>query len=236
MINRFVKIMFIVFLPILSLAAAKQKKVIKSGSRYNFSEMWVWEYTDANGKMGQMAIYREPKLNYWLLTPDDGDFREMDEMTLWFMLKPNGEVLQAYQDGEKNSRKKLIKHYLHPDKKARLPDYWKATGESKYFGDTFSGFPKMKGMEYKVSYQKTNLLEKSTFYLAITKADCAMLSLFNELNIDAKLPVRFPKDIPDYFVPLSENTIFPGGAVQYAFKYISQTEYYIDHSDYRIVR
>lgn len=230
--KRCIYIVFISMLLFPLFTVAQQRKTVKSSSQYNFSEMWIWEYTDANGEKGQMAIYREPKLNYWLLTPNDAGFREKDEMTLWFMLEPNGEVLQAYQDGEMNSSKKLIKHHLQPHKKNKLPDYWKATGKSKYFGDTFSGFPKIKGLEYKASYEKTN--DKSTLNLATTKADLSMLSLFNDLNIDAKLPVRFPKDIPGNFIALSENTVFPGGAVQYSFKYISQTEYYINLSDYEV--
>ncbi len=230
--NRFVKIIFIGFLLFPLSGVAQQKKTIKGNTQYNFSEMWIWEYTNANGKKAQMAIYRQPKLNYWLLTPDDAGFREKDEMTLWFILKPNGEVLQAYQDGEKNSGKKLIKHRLYPDKKAKLPDYWKATGKSRYFGDTFSGFPKIKGLEYKVGYGKTN--DKSTFYLATTKADLSVLSLFNDLNIDAKLPVRFPKDVPGNFITLCENTVFPSGAVQYIFKYISQTEYHLNLSEFEV--
>ncbi len=230
--NRFVKKMVTCFLLFPLFVAAQQKKTVKSTTKYNFSEMWIWEYTDANGKKAQMGIYREPKLNYWLLTPDDAGFRDVDEMTLWFILKPNGEVLQAYQDGEKNNRRNLIKHRLHPNKKIKLPDYWKATGKSKYFGDTYSSFSKIKGLEYIVSYENTD--DKSTFYLATTKANLSALSLFNDLNIDAKLPIRFPKDIPGNFITLSENTVFPGGAVQYAFRYISQTEYYIDLSDFKI--
>jgi hypothetical protein len=232
MMNGFFKITFIAFLLFPLFAVAQQKKTIKSTTQYNFSEMWVWEYTDANGKKAQMAIYREPKSNYWLLTPDDAGFRATDETTLWFLLKPNGEVLQAYQDGENDNRKKLVKYRLRPDNKKQLPGYWKATGKSKYFGDTFSGFPKIKGLEYKISYTKTN--DKSKFYLATTKADLSMLSLFNDLSLDGKLPIRFPKDIPGHFITLSESTVFPGGAVQYNFRYISQTEYYINLSDYRI--
>lgn len=225
--KRFVKIVCIGFLLFPLFVVAQQKKTIKSTSQYNFSEMWIWEYTDANGKKGQMAIYREPKFNYWLLTPDDAGFRHTDEMTLWFILKPNGEVLQAYQDGEMNSRKKLIKHQLQLNKKIKLPDYWKPTGKTKKFGNTFSGFPKITGKEYKISYRKT--IEQPTFYLASTKVNFSVLSHFNDLNIDAKLPVRFPKDIPGNYVTLSEYSVFPGkSSVQYSFKYISQTEYYID--------
>lgn len=227
--KRFIKIMVTGFLLFTLFVEAQQKKTIKNTTKYNFSEMWIWEYTDASGKKAQIGIYREPKLNYWLLTPDDAGFREVDQMTLWFILKPNGEVIQAYQDGEINSRKKLIKHSLHLDKKVKLPDYWKATGKSKYFGDTFSGFAKMKGTEYIISYEKTS--EKSTFYLATTKTNFATLSCFNDLNIDAKLPIRFPQDIPDNFITLSEEPVLASGNVRYNFKSISQTEYEINLTD-----
>ncbi|MEZ4890815.1 MAG: hypothetical protein R2779_09795 [Crocinitomicaceae bacterium] len=46
----------------------------KTSSTIKFSEVWVWEYVNIDGKKGEMAIYREPKLNYWLITPDDADF------------------------------------------------------------------------------------------------------------------------------------------------------------------
>lgn len=219
--NRCVKIVFIGCLLFPFSGLAQQKKSL---SQYNFSEVWVWEYTDSKGEKAEMAIYREPELNYWLLTNEA--FGQTDEMTLWFMLKPDGEVVQAYQDGENSDSKKMMKHRLYPDKKTGLPGNWKTTGNTKKFGDARSGFPKFSGKEYKVNYGKSN--EQSAFYLAATKADFAMLSLFNDLDIDAKLPVRFPGDVPGSFITLSENTVFPGGVVQYSFRDISHTEYFIE--------
>lgn len=210
------------------LVLAQQKRFIEASKKLNFSEVWVWEYTDTEGKKAEMAVYREPKLNYWLLTTEA--YGQTDEMTLWFILKPNGEVLQAYQDGEGNSAKKLIKHRLYPDKKKLLPNHWKATGNTKTFGDTSLGFPKFIGEEYNVSYGKTN--EQSVFFLATTKADFSTLYLFNDLDIDAKLPFRFPKDIPSNYLVLSEETIFSSVSELYRFKYISHTEYYINISEY----
>lgn len=198
--------------------------------KLNFTEVWVWEYTNRNGQKAEMAIYREPQLNYWLLTSEA--FANTDEMTEWFILKPDGEVLQAYQDGEKNSLKKLLKHQLPSKKNRQLPSYWKATSNKQSFGDTRLGFPLFQGTAYKVSYLKTK--DQSTFYLAQTKADFTMVSYFNNLNIDAKLPIRFPKDIPGHYITLSEHTVFPGGAVQYTFKYISQTAYHINLADYKL--
>jgi len=203
----------------------------KTGSSINFTEVWVWEYVNADGKKGEMAIYREPKLNYWLLTPDDAGFRDQDEMSLWFLVKPNGEVLQAFQDAEHSSIK-IIRHQLSIDVKRKFPASWKANGKSQYFGDTHTGFPKMKGIGYQTGYEKTN--EKTSIYLAYTKADAWVLSFFNDMNIDAKLPIRFPKELPKHFVAVKEVTEFSGGgSVQYSFKNISHTEYFIDLSEIR---
>ncbi|MBL7707296.1 MAG: hypothetical protein JNM21_17250 [Taibaiella sp.] len=228
--NKLLKIALVGFLLYPIFIMAQQKKAAKNTTQYTFSEMWIWEYKDGSGNKALMAIYREPVLNYWLLTPDDAGFRSTDEMSLWFILKPDGEVLQAFQEEGKSRNKKLVRHRLFPEKKTRLPGYWRGTGKTRYFGDTFSGFPEMKGMEYEVSYEKTN--DKTAFFLAKAKVDGCMLSLFNDLDIDAKLPIRFPKDIPGDFIPLSEYTVFPAGSVQYGFKYISHTEYNIDLSEY----
>lgn len=220
---------FCVLLPFALCGQRTIKK--KEHQKFNFSEVWVWEYTDVQGKDKQMAIYREPKLNYWLLTPDDAGFRAADDMTLWFLLKPNGEAIQAYQDGESNSRKKLIKHHLRPHRKASLPEYWKSTGKIKTFGDTSLGFPEFTGKEYKVRYEKTS--DRSTFYLASFKADFTMLSHFNDLNIEAKLPIRFPGDIPGNYAVLSEHSVTSNVLLSsYRLKFVSQTEYYIDLYDF----
>ena len=232
--KRYINIIYIVFLLFPVLGFAQQKKINKAATKYNFSEVWVWEYTYANGKKGEMALYREPKLNYWLLTPDDADFRETDEMTLWFIVKPNGEVIQAYQDGDANSKKMLITHRLTPDNIIRLPHYWKSTGKTKYFGDPNLGFQKLTAKEYKISYDKTN--DQSLFFLATTKADFGSLALFNNLNIDAKLPIHFPKGIPRNLVALSENSVFAGGSVQYTFKYTAHGEYHINLSEFTAVK
>ena len=226
----FVRIIFTGFLLFPLFVMAQQKKTVKSSLQYNFSEVWVWEYTDINGNKGEMAIYREPGLNYWLLTSEA--FGQTDEMTLWFMLKPDGEVLQAYQDETMHSCKKLVRHQLAMENVSAIPSYWKKANNIRYFGDTFSGFPRIKGVEYQICYEKTN--DQSTFYLAKTKADFSKLSLFNDLDIDAKLPVRFPKNIPGNYMVLGEYSVFSNDSVQYSFQYISQTEYYIDLSIYEM--
>ncbi len=196
----------------------------------HFSEVWVWEYTTTDGQKAEMAIYRAPQLNYWLLTNEA--YGLTDEMSLWFIVKPNGEVIQAYQDPESIHSKKLMFHRLSVVKKSKLPSYWKATGETRLFGDRSLGFPLWQGKGFQVRYLKSS--DRSSFYLASTKADFALLSSFNSLDIDAKLPIQFPKDIPAHLITLSENTTFPGGnSIQYRFKYISQATYFIDVTEFK---
>lgn len=165
----------------------------KTSSTINFTEVWVWEYVNIDGKKGKMAIYHEPKLNYWLITPDDAGFRDKDEMSLWFLIKPNGEVLQAYQDAE-HSSKRIIKHQLPLYVKSKLPSNWKTSGKSQLFGDKQTGFSEMEANEYQIEYGKTS--EKTTIYIAKTKSEAWVLSFFNDLLIEAKLPIQFPRDLP----------------------------------------
>lgn len=192
--------------------------------KLNFTEVWVWEYTNLSGQKSEMAVYREPQSNYWLLTAES--FGSTDEMTEWFVIKPNGEVLQKYQDAELNTLGKLIIHQIKIPTIQKLPTHWKKGKGIQYFGKTDLGFPKFKGTKYNVQYEKTN--EQSEFYLGKTQANFQSLSLFNELNIEAKIPIQFPKNIPSDYLVLSEQTTFSDGVIAYEFRYISHTEYYID--------
>lgn len=195
-----------------------------------FTEAWVWEYTNASGNTREMVLYREPKSNYWLLTPEA--YGNTDEMCDWILVQPDGTCYFAYKDAELGSGGSLLKMTLHPKKGNTIPTYWKATNEYKKFGNTAMGLGTFNGRAYHCTYAKTK--EQSIFYLAKTAAAFAPLAVFNELDVDAKLPVRFPKDIPGNYVVLSENSSGAGYSVQYRFKYRSHTEYHINLRDYTI--
>lgn len=209
---------------------ARQTKTGRT--QYNFTEIWVWEYKGKDGKKGEMAIYREPKLNYWLLTAEA--YGNTDDMCDWILIKPDGTYYFAYKDAELGGGRTLLKMKQELPKVKSIPAYWKTSAKQKNFGNVSMGFPVFKGKEYKVSYLKTR--DYSTFYLAATKANFTPLSIFNKLDTDARLPIRFPKDIPGNYIVLSENAEFPNGSVQYSFKYISHTEYHIDLSEYELSR
>lgn len=208
-----------------------QKKTTRATSAIHFSEAWVWNYTNASGEKGSVMIYREPKSGSWLLTKDDAGLGKTDEMTRWFLLQPNGEILQAYDDPERNGRLKL--HRLRWQKKAvaHLPGYYKPTGKTARFGTANWGYKPVRGRSYNIAYQKTN--EKTTVYLADSTLDWSALFAFNSLDMDAKLPIRFPVDIPPKKIPLSEETTGAGWRTGYTFEGISSTEYDIDLSVFR---
>lgn len=194
-----------------------------------FSEVWVWEYTDICGKTAEMAIYRDPRSNSWLLTSEA--YGNTDEMCDWILAKPGGTYYMAYQSPELNNKRYLVevKHEVVSAKS--LPEHWSPLGEYKYFGNKLLGFPRFKGRKYRVSYLKTN--DVSTYYVENTKTDFTAIYTFNDLEIDAKLPIRFPKDVPPTIIVLNENSVFSNVSVSYSFKYISQAEYYIDISEYQ---
>ncbi len=210
----------IIFL-FLHVACAQQQS-----TSISFSEIWVWEYEDTKGNKREMAIYREPKLNYWLLTPDDANFRDKDEMTLWFILKPNGEVIQAFQDAEMNNLA-VIKHQLSLKKITKLPKSWKPSGNVKSFGNTEYGFSTFSGKEYKIKYEKSD--EKTSLFIGRSNADFSILALFNELNIEAKLPIQFPKNIPKNNITLLEHTVSSNFSLKYQYKYTTPTNYDIKY-------
>lgn len=217
---------FITILLLFTLSLQAQR-VGFNKAKINFTEVWVWEYTDINGNKTEMAIYREPKLNYWLLTSET--YGSTDEMCDWIILKPDGICYFAYKNAELDAGKTLLKMKMDVPKIKTMPLYWRKTGKRKFFGDKSLGFPRFNGIEYTVSYLKTK--EKSSFYLANTNADFMPLSYFNDLETDAKMPISFPKDIPSNKVVLSEKAFGLKYSVGYSFKYISHTEYHINFSE-----
>lgn len=207
--------------------AAQQTTTAK---KYNFTEAWVWEYTNASGNTNEMVLYRDPKSNCWLLTAEA--YGNTDGMCDWILVQPDGTCYFAYKDAELDNSGSLLKMKLRPENVKAIPNYWNTENRYRKFGNTAMGFAAFNGRAYQCTYTKTK--EQSTFYLAKTAAAFAPLAVFNELDIDAKLPVRFPKDIPGNYVVLSESSSGAGYSVQYRFKYQSHTEYYIDLAQYTL--
>lgn len=195
---------------------------------YMFSEVWVWEYNNG-AEQGEMAIYRDPKSGHWLFTKEA--FGGTDEMTIWFIGKPDGSYISAYQDAETSSKPKLSYHSTDfPDIKT-IPRYWKAQKKSKQFGDINMGFPPYTATAHQRNYEGST--DKTLAYLCKTNINFQAIYQFNYLNIDAKLPIYFPSQLPNNILVADESTTMPYGNYTYTLKYVSHTEYHIDLSDYQ---
>lgn len=189
-----------------------------------FTQAWVWEYTDAGNGKKEMVIYHEPGLSYWLFTQEA--YGDTDGMSYWILGKPDGEYLMAYQDAELNSSMKTEQFKIDFATNKSIPSYWKKGLNQKKFGDASLGFPLLTGYEYKLKYGKTN--EESVAYIGKVKADMNPVYYFNRLNIDARLPIRFPTDLPAGCIILSEESKNSKPFTAYRLKYVSHTEYIID--------
>lgn len=195
--------------------------------KLSFTEAWVWAYTNSDGSEGEMVVYREPQTGYWLFTPEA--YGSTDEMTEWIVANNDGVYIFAYNDAELYTPQKRFIVNVKLKKFDKLPEEWQLLSGSQYFGDALLGFPRFKGTAYETTYLKTT--ERSIFYVAATQADLSAIYYFNHLNIDAKLPVSFPENIPGRQIVLSEQTKFATGNMGYRFRHISHTTYQINLSD-----
>lgn len=193
----------------------------KKTESLNFTEVWVWEYRDTDGKSREMAIYHHPKKNYWLFTPEA--YGETDEMSEWIMAGPDGKYIQRYRD--EHGQEKTLHHTLPFYPPGLLPAHYRGTGASGVFGDKSYGFPLWKGKAYEVNFEKTT--DQVRYYLTSIKKTMTPVYYFNRLNIDAKLPVLFPTDLPGNQLVLEEEARAGEKNIRYRFKFISHTEYHI---------
>jgi len=193
-----------------------------------FTQAWVWEYKNElvsenePGHQGEIAIYFEPKKNYWLFTAEA--YGISGEMFDWILGKPDGTYLICTID---EFRKKTIttERLQFPLNKI-LPKHYQALGKEKIFNQNKLGFPKMKGAAFKVNYTKTN--DRSSIFVGDFKANFLPLYFFNRLNIEAKLPFQFPVDFPKNKLLLQETSIINKTKLQLVLKEISYNEYFID--------
>lgn len=202
----------IVFLLLLSTGLMAQKKPLI------FREVWVWEYTDTEGAKQDLAIYHLPEKNYWLFTAEA--YGNSGEMIEYILGKPDGEYIMAYTDAE--GKKGLLKEKLTFTGPKVLPPTYRLQKKTQFFGEPDMGYPKVLGKLYLKTYEKTS--EVAEMFLTDTKSDMRPVYNFNAINGDAKLPLHFPIDLPAHTHVLEETY---QGKKQYAFKFKSQTEYYV---------
>src|SRR5690606_20015195 len=168
-----------------------QTKSLKS---IQFTQVWVWEYQNdlvaesEPGHKGELAVYYQPRLNYWLFTAEA--YGTSGEMYNWIVGKPDGSYILCATDefGKQVITKQNLEIPLN-----------KTT-----FNQNQLGFSKIEGREFKVVYGKTN--DQSSVFVSDFKADFLPLYFFNRLNTEAKLPFRFPEDLPKQTLLLEENS------------------------------
>lgn len=221
--------------PVQKLSNSGDTTAIKNGddetSELLFSQEWVWEYRDEDGKNQTMSVYWHPELNYWLFEKNSSAYT--DDMTDWFILKPDGVLWSAYKDPELDSKKKILRSKWEKGFVAQdLPDNWMPTGKTAEFGRADMGFKPYEAVEFEVTHPGASA--KSIYYLAESEIDMTPIYAFNELFMDAMLPVGFPNNIPGNKIILSGKPIqSPGGFnPEFKFRFRSHAEYYIHPADY----
>ncbi|MGF1925864.1 MAG: hypothetical protein ACQUHE_16945 [Bacteroidia bacterium] len=201
---------------------------LKTPKSIKFTQAWVWEYknnfvpeSEPRNK-GEMVMYYEPKLNYWLFTAEA--YGTSGEMYNWVLGKPDGTYVLCETDefGKQTVSQQKLKFPLN---KTLGPQY-RPLGNKKVFNQNRLGLPKIEGIEFKVVYGKTN--EHSSIFVGDVGANFLPLYFFNRLNIEAKLPFQFPIDFPKNKLLLQEVSTASKVKLQLTFKEISYTEYYID--------
>lgn len=202
-----------------------QTKSLKS---IQFTQAWVWEYQNdlvaesEPGHKGELVVYYQPRLNYWLFTAEA--YGTSGEMYNWIVGKPDGSYILCATD--EFGKQVITKQNLEIPLNKTLPKYFQPTGKKKTFNQNQLGFSKIEGREFKVVYRKTN--DQSSVFFSDFKADFLPLYFFNRLNTEAKLPFRFPEDLPKQTLLLQENSEVNNVKIRLVFKEISHTEYFID--------
>lgn len=200
--------------PLYSQSAANERQ-----EEIHFTEFWVWEYPNDRGELVEFGIYRAPQKDLWLLTLDS--YGDTDGMTSWFLVRPNGRLVQS-APMEHAGKSEFYNHRLSLSAPKQMPSSWKKENARKKFGTPEEDFGVFEGQAY-VSEELFAL--GSEFYFYESKTSFAALSHFNDLEIDAKLPVHFPKNIPQNFVPMAQYHGQRGKIFE--FKGVFPTSYYI---------
>jgi hypothetical protein len=216
-------ILFLFLLPFCSVQAQ-----IKTPKSIKFTQAWVWEYKNnfvpenEPGHKGEIVMYYEPKLNYWLFTAEA--YGTSGEMYNWILGKPDGTYVLCATDefGKEAITEQKLKFPLNKT----LAPHYRFIGKKKVFNQNRLGFPKIEGREFKIIYGKTN--DQSSIFVGDVKANFLPLYFFNQSNIEAKLPFQFPVDFPKNKLLLQEVSTVNKVKLHVTFKEISYTEYYID--------
>lgn len=193
----------------------------------HFSQVWVWEYVntffeeDTPQYRGELVVYFNPENNYWLFTQEAYGFT--DEMTLWTLGMPDGKYISCYLDEHGNQKQYTDKIEVKPQ--TSIPKQYVPLQNKKEFKAGESGILDFTAQEYQLEYIKSNQIE--CLYLAETEIDFSPIYHFNRRDVEAKLPIHFPVDLPATIKVLESYTIY-SKTVHIKFKEQGHTTYFIE--------
>ncbi len=208
-------------------SCVKTQTISNNNKELNFTQVWVWEYknelkgVEEPGHHGEMVVYFNPELNYWLFNFES--FGTSGEMFEWVLGKPDGTYIILAKD--ESGKSIFWEEKLRFENVKKIPSYYKLMHEKEVFNENDYGYEKLTGKAYQIHYEKTE--EKGKVYLTEYPYDFLPLYYFNQLNLEAKLPIHFPLDLPENSLILKEETRTPKGNIQFKLKMISHTEHYI---------
>lgn len=208
----------------------QSKKNTSPKKQYLFEEVWVWTYIDYDSNQKDFEAYRESKTGSWLLPKTS--LNEAGEMIEFIICHPDGTYYIAWQNAEFQTQNTIQKQNIAFDKQTQIPDYLKKSSVTKSYGDPNLGYHKILGTSYKMQYEMMN--GESTLFLAKENANFHPLYYFNQLDLEAKIPIYFPLDLPADILVLEEENTSSNNNFKYKFKYISSTEYHVDLKNYII--
>lgn len=221
---------------------------------YYFSEVMVWEYLNENNSpdetelhSGEFSVYVDPPTGTMLFTPEAYGYS--GEMINFVIVFQDGRYFQGFTD--EFGEKKCFVDTLYKFESTQLNQGFikddfdklaKPTGKYKTFGENIYGWQKVRAKGYELVFLKTCV--KSTIYLSEQPYSLMPIYLFNELESEAKLPINFDfsQIIPlEYWVV--EDSYKRKSAeskreieVRTTLKFISPTEYFVDLSDYQLLK
>lgn len=205
-------------------SCVKTQTISKDNTEIKFTQAWVWEYENElipgnePGHQGEMVVYFEPDLNYWLFTMEA--YGTSGEMFEWIIGKPDGTYILSSMDefGTRAIQQEKIEF-------RKIEFDFKPTGSFQKYQNFNIGFPPVEAEKFELNYLKTN--DKTEIYLSDLNVDFQPLYFFNQLNSEAKLPVYFPAGLNSNKLVCEENTISNGKRIRYKLTDISHTEHYI---------
>lgn len=215
-----------------SFSAQGQKRKQKNNQPIVFTEVWIWEYARPGCSAQEMEVYYHPGLRYWLIPGTS--LEPYEEMVRWYMLKPDGEVLEAYSDAEYRASNLLASYRYDTTTYSSFNAGWQKGTDRQFVGDSLLWSRTFTATEYVMPTVKTP--EHKQIYLADTWVNLAPLYAFNSIDLPCKLPIAFPHGFPSNMVVVKGRTTPVYGDVSYNLKHVGFTQYYVNLHDYRRVR